>query len=63
MSYRREVIHHLETSGYKKLPNRGKGSHEVWRKGERVQIVPHKIDDRNFANDIMKQAGIAHRFK
>lgn len=62
MSYRREVIHHLEISGYIKLPDRGRGSHEAWRKGKHVQIVPRKIDDRNFANDIMKQAGIGHRF-
>jgi predicted RNA binding protein YcfA (HicA-like mRNA interferase family) len=61
--YFRAVIDQLERHGYRRLPNRGKGSHEVWENGQRRQIVPRNIDDRNFANDIMKQAGISHRFK
>lgn len=60
--YRREVLRLLEVNGYRKLPDRGKGSHEVWTNGKRNQIVPRNIDDRHFANDLMKQAGIAHRF-
>lgn len=62
-SYRREVLRELEAGGYQKLPDRGKGSHEVWRKGSHNQTVPRKVDDRNMANDIMKKCGIAHRFK
>ena len=63
MNYRRAVVDKLETSGYVKVAHRGKGSHEAWKKGSHVQTVPRNIDDRNFANDIMKQAGINHRFK
>ena len=63
MSYRRDVLRLLEQHGYRRLPKRGKGAHEVWTNGKRNQVVPAKIDDRNFANDIMKQAGISHRFK
>jgi predicted RNA binding protein YcfA (HicA-like mRNA interferase family) len=61
--YRRDVLRELEVAGYVKLPDRrGKGSHEIWTNGRRNQTVPRKIDDRNLANDIMKQAGIARRF-
>jgi predicted RNA binding protein YcfA (HicA-like mRNA interferase family) len=63
MSYRRDVLRQLEEAGYRRLPKRGKGSHEVWTNGQRNQIVPGKIDDRDFANDIMKQAGLPHRFR
>jgi predicted RNA binding protein YcfA (HicA-like mRNA interferase family) len=60
--YRRSVIDLLERHGYRKLPERGKGSHEAWSNGTRTQIVLRNIDDRAFANRLMKQAGIAHRF-
>lgn len=63
-SYRRAVLDELEHNGYRKLPDeRGKGSsHEIWSNGTRNQTVPRKVDDRNFANRIMKQAGIRRRF-
>lgn len=61
--YRRAVIDVLERNGYRKLPDRGRGSHEAWSNGMRTQIVPRNIDDRAFANRIMKQAGIDHRFR
>jgi predicted RNA binding protein YcfA (HicA-like mRNA interferase family) len=61
-SYRRDVLRELETNGYWKLPDRGKGSHEVWTNGSRNQTVPRKVGDRNLANWIMKQAGIPRRF-
>jgi predicted RNA binding protein YcfA (HicA-like mRNA interferase family) len=60
--YRRDVLRLLEENGYRRLPKRGKGSHEAWSNGKRTQIVPRHINDRNFANDIMGQAGINHRF-
>lgn len=63
MNYRRAVIDQLETNHYVRLPKRGNGSHEAWKKGTHVQIVPRNVDDRHFANDLMKQAGISHRFK
>lgn len=63
MNYRQQVIDLLEANHYKKQPDRGKGSHEAWVKGTHLQIVPRKVDDRNFANKILKQAGIDHRIK
>lgn len=63
MNYRKAVIDQLEANQYRKLPDRGKGSHEVWAKGTHHQTVPRHIDDRHFANNIMKQAGIDHRFR
>lgn len=60
--YFRQVIDQLERNGYVRLPHRGKGSHEVWTNGRRNQVVPRHIDDRDFANKLMKQAGINHRF-
>lgn len=62
--YRRDVIRELEHNGYWKLPDdRGKGSHEIWTNGKRNQTVPRKLNDRNLANEIMKQAGIRHKFR
>lgn len=63
MNYRGRVIEQLEANDYKKLAHRGKGSHEAWERGSHVQIVPRKIDDRHFANRIMKEADINYRFK
>ncbi len=64
MSYRRAVLEQLEQDGYQKLSKkRGNGSHEAWKKGGHTQIIPRHVDDRDFANDIMKQAGIRHRFR
>lgn len=63
MNYRRAVIEQLEANQYVKLPDRGKGSHEAWQRGSHTQIVPRNIDDRHFANRIMGQAGVSHRFK
>lgn len=63
MNYRRAVIDQLEAHGYSRLPDRGKGSHEAWQRGSHTQIVPRHIDDRHFANRIMKQADVPHRFQ
>lgn len=64
MSYRRAVIDQLESNGYRKLSSKhGRGSHEAWQRGSHIQIVPRHVDDRHFANNLMKQAGIEHRFK
>jgi hypothetical protein len=43
----------------------GKGDHEIWfspHSGKRFP-VDHKILSRHTANEIMKQAGIPHRFR
>jgi len=40
----------------------GKGSHELWTNGKRNQTVSRNMQSRDMANEIMKQAGIKHRF-
>ena len=55
------VIKQLEAHGYRFLRN-GKGSHEIWTNGSRNQTVSKNMPARPMANEIMKQAGIAHRF-
>jgi predicted RNA binding protein YcfA (HicA-like mRNA interferase family) len=43
----------------------GKGDHEIWfspHSGKRFP-VDNKILSRHTANEIMKQAGLAHRFR
>ena len=43
----------------------GKGDHEIWYspKSDRRFPVDNKILSRHTANEIMKQAGIPHRFR
>lgn len=40
----------------------GKGSHEIWSKGNIKIIVPFNCPSRHTANAIMKQAKIEHKF-
>lgn len=44
---------------------KGKGDHEIWYSPltNRNFPVDHKILSRHTANEIMKQAGLAHRFR
>lgn len=56
-----QVIAVLEQHGYRFLRN-GKGAHEIWTNGSRNQVVSKNMPSRHMANEIMKQAGIAHRF-
>ena len=51
----------LKANGYAIL-RQGKGSHEVWTNGLRNQILSKNMPARHMANEIMKQAGLAHRF-
>lgn len=41
---------------------RCKGSHETWKCGDRCITVSRNMPSRHMANEIMKQAGINHRF-
>jgi predicted RNA binding protein YcfA (HicA-like mRNA interferase family) len=55
------VVAQLKLHGYSFL-RPGKGSHEIWSNGTRNQTVSKNMPARPMANEIMKQAGIAHRF-
>jgi predicted RNA binding protein YcfA (HicA-like mRNA interferase family) len=56
------IVQALQQQGFVLLRS-GKGSHEIWGKpGGPRTIVPFNCPSRHTANDIMKQAGIAHRF-
>lgn len=48
-----------------KFVREGKGDHEIWHSPitDRNFPVDHKILSRHTANEIMKQAGIEHRFR
>ena len=60
--YYDRLVKVLKEYGYTRLQGRGKGSHEIWSNGQRVQTVPHNCKSRHTANEILKQAGIAERF-
>jgi len=59
--YYKKVVEQLVACGYRFL-RPGKGAHEAWTNGVRIQILSRNISTRHMANAIMKQAGIAHRF-
>ncbi|WKL15962.1 type II toxin-antitoxin system HicA family toxin [Comamonas testosteroni] len=55
------VIAQLKANGYYFL-RQGSGSHEIWTNGVRNQTVSKNMPAKPMANEIMKQAGINHRF-
>jgi predicted RNA binding protein YcfA (HicA-like mRNA interferase family) len=59
--YYAQVVAQLKANGYW-FRRTGKGSHEIWTNGARMQTVSKNMPSRDMANEIMKQAGIAHRF-
>ena len=59
--YYRLVVAQLKAHGYRYL-RAGKGAHEIWTNDKRNQVLSSNCDSRHTANEIMKQAGIAHRF-
>ena len=59
--YAQQVIAMLQRHGYSFLRN-GKGSHAIYTNGKRNQTVSKNMPSRAMANEIMKQAGIAHKF-
>jgi len=58
--YYNQVIAILKAHGFAFL--RQKGSHQRWFRGSLVVTVSTNCKSRYTANDVMKQAGIAHRF-
>jgi predicted RNA binding protein YcfA (HicA-like mRNA interferase family) len=59
--YYSRVVEQIKQAGYKFL-RQGKGSHQIWSNGARNQVVSLNMPSRQMANEIMKQAGIGHRF-
>jgi len=59
--YYKAVIEQLKQHRYYFL-RQGKGSHEIWTNDRRNQTVSTNMPSRDMANEIMKQAGIKHRF-
>lgn len=55
------VVDQLKAHHYEFL-RAGKGAHEIWTNGQRNQTVSKNMPSRHMANEVMKQAGIAHRF-
>ena len=61
IGFYKQVIEQLKKHGYT-LHGPGKGSHEIWSNGRHNQTVPFNCKSQYTANDIMKQAGISHKF-
>ena len=40
----------------------GKGSHQKWKKGSAIVLVPFNCYSRHTANGVLHDAGINHRF-
>lgn len=59
--YYKLVIDQLKLHGYGYV-KQGKGSHEIWAKGQHPVTVPFNCDSRHTANGIMKSCGIKHKF-
>ena len=59
--YYGQVVAMLKQHGYSLL-RQGKGAHEIWSNGQRNTAVSHNMPSRHMANEIMKQAGIGHKF-
>ena len=59
--YYNQVVAMLKQHGYYFL-RQGKGAHEIYTNGKRNQTVSFNMPSRIMANQIMKQAGIDHRF-
>lgn len=59
--YYAQLIQILKQNGFTFL-RQGKGSHELWGNGSHVAIVPFNCYSRYTANQVLKDAGIAHRF-
>lgn len=62
--YEKQVRNILALNGCS-FVRRGKGDHDIWYSpiSKRYFTVDGKIKSRHTANAIMKQSGIAHRFR
>lgn len=56
-----DIVAVLKSHGFS-LIRTGKGSHEIWGKGSIRVSVPRNCKAKPTANNIMKSAGINHRF-
>jgi predicted RNA binding protein YcfA (HicA-like mRNA interferase family) len=61
--YLKQVKTQLEQVGFE-FVRHGKGSHDVWRNAKTGKSIPlpKKIPSRDFANRILKEAGISKKF-
>jgi len=59
--YYKQVIAMLKQHGFS-FDREAKGSHEMWAKGRTSVTVSKTCKSRITADEIMKQAGIRHRF-
>lgn len=59
--YYKQITEALRKQGFSFM-RKGKGSHEIWGRGNVQTTVPFNCPSRHTANEIMKQAGIDHRF-
>jgi predicted RNA binding protein YcfA (HicA-like mRNA interferase family) len=61
--YLKQVKAELERADFE-FARHGKGSHDVWRNTKTGKSIPlpKKIPSRDFANRILKEAGINKRF-
>jgi predicted RNA binding protein YcfA (HicA-like mRNA interferase family) len=59
----RELIKEISLLGFAYWKP-AKGSHEKWRNSESnmVLIIPHNLDSRHTANDLLKDAGSTKKF-
>lgn len=61
--YYREVIALLEAEAGAIFVRSAKGSHERWQTADGKPLtIPRNLDNKNTANGILKQAGVAKRF-
>jgi predicted RNA binding protein YcfA (HicA-like mRNA interferase family) len=58
--YYQAVIKILRDHGFVFLRD-GKGDHELWAKSLNILVVPYNLKNKNTANGILKQAGLAER--
>ena len=59
-SYFNDVVALLSKNGFEQIKG-GKGSHCKFKKGSYITLVPVHLNDKHFANRILKQANIKER--
>lgn len=59
--YYDQVTRLLKKAGFSFAKN-GKGSHEIYTRGSYSTTVPFNLVSRHLANQILKDAGIKHKF-
>lgn len=59
--YESQIKSILSQHGWRYLRS-GKGSHEIWVNGKKSLTIPKGCKSRHLANEIMKQAGVDHKF-